>query len=176
MAPEDQEKFRLDDCLGGTSEVIQRRAIHRIYGDKAPEIIESLKKNPVTAVPVVLKRCPHASHHTTQGLITAVCHRCNREGGLGDSGWLIVFWSSFLSLLHPQEASTAVSDFSCPSQTFHSAHDHISHYLKAETAPSYVMACPLFNHAFWDPPCAVNSYWLSGCPRCWGAVLGHRCE
>lgn len=61
MAPEDQEKFRLDDCLGGTSEVIQRRAIHRIYGDKAPEIIESLKKNPVTAVPVVLKRCPLAS-------------------------------------------------------------------------------------------------------------------
>ncbi|XP_042526536.1 LOW QUALITY PROTEIN: paired amphipathic helix protein Sin3b [Dipodomys spectabilis] len=56
MAPEDQEKFRLDDALGGTSEVIQRRAIHRIYGDKAPEIIESLKKNPVTAVPVVLKR------------------------------------------------------------------------------------------------------------------------
>ncbi|XP_048198674.1 paired amphipathic helix protein Sin3b [Perognathus longimembris pacificus] len=56
MAPEDQEKFRLDDSLGGTSEVIQRRAIHRIYGDKAPEIIESLKKNPVTAVPVVLKR------------------------------------------------------------------------------------------------------------------------
>ncbi|XP_036878101.1 paired amphipathic helix protein Sin3b isoform X3 [Manis javanica] len=56
MAPEDQEKFRLDDCLGGTSEVIQRRAIHRIYGDKAPEIIESLKRNPITAVPVVLKR------------------------------------------------------------------------------------------------------------------------
>uniref|UniRef100_A0A8C6WD05 Paired amphipathic helix protein Sin3b n=1 Tax=Nannospalax galili TaxID=1026970 RepID=A0A8C6WD05_NANGA len=56
MAPEDQEKFRLDDSLGGTSEVIQRRAIHRIYGDKAPEIIESLKRNPVTAVPVVLKR------------------------------------------------------------------------------------------------------------------------
>uniref|UniRef100_G1TZ09 Sin3 C-terminal domain-containing protein n=1 Tax=Oryctolagus cuniculus TaxID=9986 RepID=G1TZ09_RABIT len=56
MAPEDQEKFRLDDSLGGTSEVIQRRAIHRIYGDKAPDIVESLKKNPVTAVPVVLKR------------------------------------------------------------------------------------------------------------------------
>ncbi|XP_077187617.1 paired amphipathic helix protein Sin3b isoform X2 [Paroedura picta] len=56
MSPDDQEKFRLDDCLGGTSEVIQRRAIYRIYGDKAPEIIESLKKNPLTAVPVVLKR------------------------------------------------------------------------------------------------------------------------
>ena len=58
MAPEDQEKLRLDDCLGGTAEVIQRRAIHLIYGDKAPEVIESLKRNPVTAVPVVLKRCP----------------------------------------------------------------------------------------------------------------------
>nr|XP_033812218.1 paired amphipathic helix protein Sin3b [Geotrypetes seraphini] len=56
MSAEDQEKFRLDDCLGGTSEVIQRRAIYRIYGDKAQDIIESLKKNPVTAVPVVLKR------------------------------------------------------------------------------------------------------------------------
>ncbi|KAM9329092.1 paired amphipathic helix protein Sin3b [Gastrophryne carolinensis] len=56
LSAEDQEKFRLDDCLGGTSEVIQRRAIYRIYGDKAPDIIESLKKNPVTAVPVVLKR------------------------------------------------------------------------------------------------------------------------
>ncbi|CAH2293301.1 paired amphipathic helix Sin3b [Pelobates cultripes] len=56
MSPEDQERFRLDDCLGGTSEVIQRRAIYRIYGDKAPDIIESLKKNPATAVPVVLKR------------------------------------------------------------------------------------------------------------------------
>ncbi|XP_043946674.1 paired amphipathic helix protein Sin3b [Protopterus annectens] len=56
MSQEDQEKFRLDDCLGGTSEVIQRRAIYRIYGDKAQEIIESLKKSPATAVPVVLKR------------------------------------------------------------------------------------------------------------------------
>ncbi|KAJ3599472.1 hypothetical protein NHX12_033433 [Muraenolepis orangiensis] len=56
LSPEDQERFRLDDCLGGTSEVIQRRAVYRIYGDKAPEIIEGLKKSPITAVPVVLKR------------------------------------------------------------------------------------------------------------------------
>uniref|UniRef100_A0A8C9VUF6 Paired amphipathic helix protein Sin3b n=1 Tax=Scleropages formosus TaxID=113540 RepID=A0A8C9VUF6_SCLFO len=56
LSPEDQERFRLDDCLGGTSEVIQRRAIYRIYGDKAPEVIEGLKRSPATAVPVVLKR------------------------------------------------------------------------------------------------------------------------
>uniref|UniRef100_A0A8C5FYA4 Paired amphipathic helix protein Sin3b n=1 Tax=Gouania willdenowi TaxID=441366 RepID=A0A8C5FYA4_GOUWI len=56
LSPEDQGRFRLDDCLGGTSEVIQRRAVYRIYGDKAPEIIEGLKRSPATAVPVVLKR------------------------------------------------------------------------------------------------------------------------
>ncbi|KAJ7992835.1 hypothetical protein DPEC_G00266150 [Dallia pectoralis] len=56
LSLEDQDRFRLDDCLGGTSEVIQRRAVYRIYGDKAPEIIEGLKRSPATAVPVVLKR------------------------------------------------------------------------------------------------------------------------
>lgn len=56
LSPEDQDRFKLDDCLGGTSEVIQRRAVYRIYGDKAPEIIEGLKRSPATAVPVVLKR------------------------------------------------------------------------------------------------------------------------
>lgn len=62
LSPEDQERFRLDDCLGGTSEVIQRRAVYRIYGDKAPEIIEGLKRSPATAVPVVLKRLTNKSY------------------------------------------------------------------------------------------------------------------
>ena len=30
--------------------------IYRIYGDKAQDIIDGLKKNPVVAVPVVLRR------------------------------------------------------------------------------------------------------------------------
>lgn len=83
MAPEDQDKFRLDDCLGGTSEVIQRRAIHRIYGDKAPEIIESLKKNPVTAVPVVLKRFPQLWPLGTRSLVLLVTDVITRWGGGG---------------------------------------------------------------------------------------------
>ncbi|XP_014680684.1 PREDICTED: paired amphipathic helix protein Sin3a-like isoform X2 [Priapulus caudatus] len=56
MSPEEAAKHRLDNCLGGTSEVIHRRAIQRIYGDKAPDIIDGLKKNPVVAVPLVLRR------------------------------------------------------------------------------------------------------------------------
>jgi len=56
MNPEEAARFRLDDCLGGTSPTIHQRAIKRIYGDKASDIIDGLKKNPVVAVPLVLRR------------------------------------------------------------------------------------------------------------------------
>lgn len=56
MSAEEQAKFRLDNTLGGSSEVIHRKAIQRIYGDKALDIIDGLKKNPAVSVPIVLKR------------------------------------------------------------------------------------------------------------------------
>lgn len=56
MPQEEAAKFRLDNSLGGTSECINRNSIQRIYGDKANDIIEGLKKNPVIAVPLVLRR------------------------------------------------------------------------------------------------------------------------
>ena len=56
MSPEELSKFTLDSSLGGNSDVMQRKAIHRIYGDKAADIVEGLKKSPSVAVPIVLKR------------------------------------------------------------------------------------------------------------------------
>ncbi len=56
MPPEEAARYRLDDCLGGSSPTIHQRAIRRIYGDKAADIIEGLKRNPVVAVPLVLRR------------------------------------------------------------------------------------------------------------------------
>ncbi len=56
MSSEDLLRFTLDTGIGGRSEVLQRKAIHRIYGDKASDIIDGLIKNPNVAVPVVLKR------------------------------------------------------------------------------------------------------------------------
>ncbi|XP_076284809.1 SIN3 transcription regulator family member A isoform X4 [Lasioglossum baleicum] len=56
MSQEELQKFKLDDCLGGCSPTIHQRALKRIYGDKAADIIEGLKRNPVVAVPVVLRR------------------------------------------------------------------------------------------------------------------------
>ncbi|UJR08308.1 hypothetical protein I4U23_012579 [Adineta vaga] len=48
--------FQLDDQLGGQSAVTQKQAVQRIYGDRANEIIDGLKRNPRVAVPIVLKR------------------------------------------------------------------------------------------------------------------------
>jgi len=56
MSSEELAKYHLDDHLGGTSQTIHQRAIHRIYGDKSGEIIQGMKKNPSVAVPIVLKR------------------------------------------------------------------------------------------------------------------------
>lgn len=56
MTPDEKQRFKLDDCLGGTSATIHQRAIRRIYGDKAPELIDGLKKNPAVAVGIVLRR------------------------------------------------------------------------------------------------------------------------
>ncbi|GFR16137.1 paired amphipathic helix protein Sin3a, partial [Trichonephila clavata] len=56
MTAEEKSMFSLDNFLGGTSMVLQRKALHRLYGDKTEELIEGLKRNPVVAVPIILKR------------------------------------------------------------------------------------------------------------------------
>jgi len=54
--PDDVAHFRLDDTLGGSSEVLMHAALNRLYGDKTSGIIEGLKCNPAAAVPIVLRR------------------------------------------------------------------------------------------------------------------------
>ena len=54
--PDDVARFRLDDTLGGSSEVLMHTALNRLYGDKTKGIIEGLKCNPAAAVPIVLRR------------------------------------------------------------------------------------------------------------------------
>lgn len=56
MSADEQLRFKLDNTMGGSSEVIHRKAIQRIYGDKAHDIIDGLHRNPAVSVPIVLKR------------------------------------------------------------------------------------------------------------------------
>jgi len=54
--PDDVARFRLEDNLGGSSEVLMHAALSRLYGDKTADIIDGLKCNPAAAVPIVLRR------------------------------------------------------------------------------------------------------------------------
>jgi paired amphipathic helix protein Sin3a len=56
MPPEEAARYHLDDCLGGTSSTLHQKVIRRIYGDKWSDVVEGLKRNPVVAVPLVLRR------------------------------------------------------------------------------------------------------------------------
>jgi len=56
MSQEEVQKFQLSNDLGSTSEVICQQAIKRIYGDKAHEVIEGLKRNPSVVIPIILSR------------------------------------------------------------------------------------------------------------------------
>lgn len=56
MKPDELAKLKLDDMLGGESQVIHMKAVQRIYADKSKDFIEGLKQNPQVAVPLVLKR------------------------------------------------------------------------------------------------------------------------
>ena len=56
LTAEQLNNYQLDDHLGGQSAFIQKQAVQRIYGERANEIIDGLKRNPRIAVPIVLKR------------------------------------------------------------------------------------------------------------------------
>ncbi|KPM05974.1 paired amphipathic helix protein Sin3a-like protein [Sarcoptes scabiei] len=56
MTNEERTNFKLDDSLGGTSQVIHLNSIRRIYGDQSPCIIEGIKNCPYNVIPLVLRR------------------------------------------------------------------------------------------------------------------------
>ncbi|KAH8859954.1 Paired amphipathic helix protein Sin3a [Schistosoma japonicum] len=56
MSKEELNQFHLDDKLGGTSAILMRKAIHRVYGDKAGDVIYGLKNCPNTVLPLVIQR------------------------------------------------------------------------------------------------------------------------
>src|SRR5690606_36483442 len=56
MGSEDKTNFTLGNTLGGTSEVIYKKDIGKIYGEKSDEIISGIQRNPSVALPIVLGR------------------------------------------------------------------------------------------------------------------------
>ncbi|XP_055952597.1 paired amphipathic helix protein Sin3b-like isoform X1 [Argiope bruennichi] len=56
MTSEEKSGLSVDQNFGGTSGVLHEKSLHRLYGDKTDELIEGLKRNPLVAIPIVLKR------------------------------------------------------------------------------------------------------------------------
>ncbi|CAH8605591.1 unnamed protein product [Dicrocoelium dendriticum] len=56
MNREELSRFTLDESLSGTSAILMRKAIHRVYGDKAGDVIYGLKNCPSTVIPLVIQR------------------------------------------------------------------------------------------------------------------------
>ncbi|XP_044744116.1 paired amphipathic helix protein Sin3a isoform X2 [Coccinella septempunctata] len=56
MKPEELSNFTLDDNLGGSSAILHQKALKRIYGERAKDIIEGLKCNPAAAIGTILTR------------------------------------------------------------------------------------------------------------------------
>lgn len=78
MSPEEVSRYRLDDCLGGSSPTIQQRALKRLYGDKANDIIQGLKNSPAVAVPVVLRRLKAKEEEWREAQkVSFVLNKCN---------------------------------------------------------------------------------------------------
>ena len=50
------ESYTLTDTLGGSSEVIHKAIIAKIYGPKADEVLDALKRTPWIALPIIMRR------------------------------------------------------------------------------------------------------------------------
>jgi histone deacetylase complex regulatory component SIN3 len=94
MSAEEQLRFRLDNTMGGCSEVIHHKAIQRIYGDKALDIIDGLKKSPAVCVPIVLKRSVCGAWRKGVGAVAAL----HRVAGVGRQYAIVLLSTARLSL------------------------------------------------------------------------------
>ncbi|KAL3310103.1 Paired amphipathic helix protein Sin3b, partial [Cichlidogyrus casuarinus] len=56
MSREEAQNYSIGENLGGSSAILMRKAIHRVYGDKAVEVIYGLKNSPRSVVPILIDR------------------------------------------------------------------------------------------------------------------------
>jgi hypothetical protein len=56
MSAEDRQVFRMPIGLGGQSQAIYKRVLKKIYGDRGPEVVSDLFKDPSAVLPIVLAR------------------------------------------------------------------------------------------------------------------------
>lgn len=56
MNAQEREKYRMPIGLGGQSQAIYKRVMKKVYGEKGPEVVADLFKDPCAVLPIVLAR------------------------------------------------------------------------------------------------------------------------
>ena len=56
MNGEERESFRMPIGLGGASQAIYKRVLKKVYGERGPEVVADLFKDPCAVLPIVLAR------------------------------------------------------------------------------------------------------------------------
>jgi len=56
MTSEEREAFKMPIGLGGQSNAIYKRVLKKVYGDRGPEVVSDLFKDPSAVLPIVLAR------------------------------------------------------------------------------------------------------------------------
>jgi paired amphipathic helix protein Sin3a len=56
MTPEERENFRMPIGLGGQSQAIYKRVLKKVYGERGPEVVADLFRDPCAVLPIVLAR------------------------------------------------------------------------------------------------------------------------
>jgi paired amphipathic helix protein Sin3a len=56
MSTEDRQNFRMPIGLGGQSQAIYKRVLKKVYGERGPEVVADLFKDPCAVLPIVLAR------------------------------------------------------------------------------------------------------------------------
>ena len=56
MSSAEREKYRMPIGIGGQSQAIYKRVMKKVYGEKGPEVVADLFKDPCAVLPIVLAR------------------------------------------------------------------------------------------------------------------------
>jgi paired amphipathic helix protein Sin3a len=56
MTSEERQGFRMPIGLGGQSQAIYKRVLKKVYGERGPEVVADLFKDPCAVLPIVLAR------------------------------------------------------------------------------------------------------------------------
>jgi paired amphipathic helix protein Sin3a len=56
MNTAEREKYRMPIGLGGQSQAIYKRVMKKVYGERGPEVVADLFKDPCAVLPIVLAR------------------------------------------------------------------------------------------------------------------------